>query len=563
MMTPAALLAAVALITGAAALVPSPTHPLTRLVVARPAPRVARLARVASCDASPQPARQRLTAAYAELPRSKQTAILGGGGGAAYVVLRRLGVASLALQLVCLVWPLVSAWRLLRTGKRREAATIVLMAAYRRFCNNWLGYLTIPLFAGGVGWLTNKVAVDMIFYPVEFGGLRLKTWPSQPLGWIGWQGIVPCKAGVMAGRLTDIVTGKLVSVPEVFGRLEPSKVAELMAPGVDRIAEQIVGEMLPAGGAGGAMMGAGRARLRGLSPEAAQELLALRHRFVAGLTRDMQQHIESIVDLREVVVGGMVREKRLLIDLFQRCGAKELAFLVNSGFGFGCVLGVFQMLLWLFFELPWTLAAGGAVVGYLTNWIALKLIFEPVEPRRIGPFVLQGLFLKRQHEVSAEFADCMTEQLLTSESLWNNVLTGSKSDAFAALLRKRTDELMGGAAAVLYGGAQPTEYAGAWWADLQARVSGRILKLLPQELPLMHSYVDETLALKGTLKTNLRRLTPQEFERVLHPVFEEDELTLVFVGAVLGGAVGWAQAWWDARSKRLAAESDAAPDAAA
>ena len=27
---------------------------------------------------------------------------------------------------------------------------------------------------------------------------------------------------------------------------------------------------------------------------------------------------------------------------------------------------------------------------------ALKLIFEPVEPRKIGPFVLQGLFLKRQ-----------------------------------------------------------------------------------------------------------------------------------------------------------------------
>ena len=76
----------------------------------------------------------------------------------------------------------------------------------------------------------------------------------------------------------------------------------------------------------------------------------------------------------------------------------------------------------------------------------------------------------------------------------------------------------------------------------------------------MHSYVDETLALKGTLKTNLRRLTPQEFERVLHPVFEEDELTLILVGAVLGGAVGWAQAWWDARSKRLDAAAAADDD---
>ena len=46
---------------------------------------------------------------------------------------------------------------------------------------------------------------------------------------------------------------------------------------------------------------------------------------------------------------------------------------------------------------------------------------------------------------------------------------------------------------------------------------------------------------------------------MLHPVFEEDELTLVLVGAVLGGVVGWAQAWWDARGKRVDAESPEAP----
>ena len=45
---------------------------------------------------------------------------------------------------------------------------------------------------------------------------------------------------------------------------------------------------------------------------------------------------------------------------------------------------------------------------------------------------------------------------------------------------------------------------------------------------------------------------------MLHPVFEEEELTLILVGAALGLAVGWAQAWWDARSRR-ASEDDAPP----
>ena len=99
---------------------------------------------------------------------------------------------------------------------------------------------------------------------------------------------------------------------------------------------------------------------------------------------------------------------------------------------------------------------------------------------RLGPFVLQGMFLKRQREVSEEFAECLTEKLFTSESLWHHMLNGPKSEAFAKLLHARTQQLMGGAAAVLYGGAQPTEFAGGWWTALEARVSGRVLALLPQ-----------------------------------------------------------------------------------
>jgi uncharacterized membrane protein YheB (UPF0754 family) len=62
------------------------------------------------------------------------------------------------------------------------------------------------------------------------------------------------------------------------------------------------------------------------------------------------------------------------------------------------------MLIWMLYPANWTLPVGGAVVGYITNWIALKWIFEPIDPTRIGPFILQGMFLKRQKEVSADFS---------------------------------------------------------------------------------------------------------------------------------------------------------------
>ena len=225
---------------------------------------------------------------------------------------------------------------------------LALGAVARRFCNRWWQYATIPLFAGAVGWLTNKVAVEMIFRPIGFWGLPIKRWPNNPLGWIGWQGIVPCKAGVMAKRLTDIVTGKLIHVQEVFQRISPQRFSELLAPGVDRIAGQVVSEMLPeAEVARRAGLGVGVSALRGLAPEAQMEMSELRLRFVRDVVKDVQADVDNLIDLDALMVGGFVREKRMLVELFQRCGKAELAFLINSGFGFGIVLGLIQMVAWL------------------------------------------------------------------------------------------------------------------------------------------------------------------------------------------------------------------------
>ena len=104
--------------------------------------------------------------------------------------------------------------------------------------------------------------------------------------------------------------------------------------------------------------------------------------------------------------------------------------------------------------------------------------------------------------------------------------------------------------------------ASDYWAGLETHVSGRVLQLLPTELPLVHGYVDHALQLEPTLKERLRRLTPQQFEQVLHPVFQEDELTLVIVGAVLGLIVGYGQLVWDRRSRAEAAAREAAELAA-
>ena len=166
----------------------------------------------------------------------------------------------------------------------------------------------------------------------------------SPWGWCGWQGVVPTKTKVMAERLVRIVTEKLLSLQEAFSRLEPTELSPML---VQAVGESIREEC-------------GEAWFRILQP-----VLPL---LLTEILKRMQNDVDSVLNLREVVLSAFLRDKVILVDLFQKVGRVELEFLVNSGFGFGFGLGLLQMAAWAVKPKAWTLPVAGALVGYVTNW---------------------------------------------------------------------------------------------------------------------------------------------------------------------------------------------------
>jgi len=384
------------------------------------------------------------------------------------------------------------------TPSNRRANIGLGALALARFKANPWAYIPIPIIAGLVGYITNWLAVQMIFYPIQWKGIPLRVWPDEPFGLFGWQGIVPAKTGKMSERMVEMVTTRLLSVPEVFSRLSPQKVSENLMSLVQNAA-------LPSGFG-----------LHWLSAPFLGSCLR-------SATRDLQQHIESILSIRDLVVGEMLRDRTILVELFQKVGAQELRFLTDSGLFFGFLLGLIQMTAWLLFPRPWTLPLGGAIVGYLTNWIALKMIFEPVNPVKIfGIFELQGMFLRRQEEVSVAFSEHLSKAVLTSQKMWGEMLGGSGASELFDLLRRNVPWFL------------PTAMVQSVFNSLR-----NVLPNLPDHS--LHQYADGVLSVKDTLISKMRAMTPAEFEGVLHPIFQEDEFTLILAGAFLGAIAGAVQ----------------------
>jgi len=397
-----------------------------------------------------------------------------------------------------------------------------------------INYLSIPLISALVGWITNVLALKMTFYPLKFVGV----WR------LGWQGIIPAKAGVMAGKAVDLLTKNLISTEERFDQIEPERVAEELEPTLNRLVVQIVNDVMeqeaPALWESTPMLV--RERMYRRVSESLPEV-------VEDIFQEIKSHITELFDLRGMVIDELEGDKELLNQMFLRVGEKEFQFIERSGFYFGFLFGVIQM--FLFFTanevlapgnswVGWTLPAAGLFVGWATNALALKMIFEPLRPRQIGPWVIQGLFIRRQLEVADEYARIVANHILTAPKIFETMVSGKRSERLSRLIqmhvKQAVDQTLGMAKQVVQ-----LSYGARTYINIKRGVSKKFVEEMPHFMQHMFPYAEEALDIENTLRSRMQGLPSLDFVSFLRPVFQEDEWKLILVGAVLGFLAGLAQ----------------------
>lgn len=389
----------------------------------------------------------------------------------------------------------------------------------------WL-YISIPFISGFIGYITKIIAIKMMFGPLEFKGLRLFGIP------LGWQGIVPRKAQKMATTAVELMTTKLIQPEEIFARLDPKRIAKeielpLMAAAED-ITREVAQEYQP--GLWEGMPEFARRRLikrvQAKAPEIVEHIMS-----------EVQNDVKKYFDIKHMVINNLLKDKRLLNDIFKKVGRQEFKFFTNIGFVFGFAIGLVQLLCWILFKQPWMLPAFGGFVGFFSDWMALQMMFRPLQPKKVMGFTMQGLFIKRQNEVAADYAALISKQLLTSGNMMEELFTGTHSDKVIELVGRYVKQEIDQQAGII----KPlVVYAmgGQKYQHLKEQVAARILGQLPETMKHIESYAEDAMDIRNTLVTRMQNLTPEEFEGMLRPAFKEDEWSLIIVGAVLGFLVG-------------------------
>jgi len=85
------------------------------------------------------------------------------------------------------------------------------------------------------------------------------------------------------------------------------------------------------------------------------------------------------------------------------------------------------------------MAIVGGTIGWVTNFLAIKLLFRPIVPWSV-PFTsmkLQGLIPVRRKEIAAAIGKAVNEQLFSMQDILNKILGNEQKSEITLVIRRK------------------------------------------------------------------------------------------------------------------------------
>lgn len=192
---------------------------------------------------------------------------------------------------------------------------------------------------------------------------------------------------------------------------------------------------------------------------------------------------------------------------------------------------------------PWTLwlvlPAVGGLIGYATNRLAVRMIFRPVEPRRILGLRVQGLIGRRQAELARSIGSVVGDHLVRAEDLTGALdkvdLESVVDRAFDRGLAPKIDELR---KLPLVGGFLTDERV----ADLRRHAVQGVLKNKDELAGALQQGLEQGVDIHAIVEEKVAAFPVARIEELVLQVASRELRSIEVLGGVLGALVGLVQA---------------------
>jgi uncharacterized membrane protein YheB (UPF0754 family) len=190
--------------------------------------------------------------------------------------------------------------------------------------------------------------------------------------------------------------------------------------------------------------------------------------------------------------------------------------------------------IWTWIAIP----AIGGLIGFTTNWLAVKMIFRPVKPRRFLFFKIHGLIARRQQEIAKAIGNVVGNHLVEHKDVIKSL---SKLD-FGVILGKVLDMGLGPKiqelrSLPLIGGFLTEERI----ADIKLSITQSIMDHKDAVLDEVEKGLSQGLDVPKLVEDKVASFEILKLESLILEVASRELRAIVVLGGVLGVMIGLMQ----------------------
>jgi len=179
-------------------------------------------------------------------------------------------------------------------------------------------------------------------------------------------------------------------------------------------------------------------------------------------------------------------------------------------------------------------------IGWITNWVAIKMLFRPHKEINFGLFKIQGLIPKRRAEIGSGIANIIQNELISVKDVISNI----DREEFSKRLDSSIDKVLEKNLKAKVKEKFPVLQM--FFTDRMAKDVGNTIKDIIMEnqekiFEIFSNYAEENINFEVIISDKISNFSLDKLEEIITLLAKKELKHIEVIGAILGGLIGVAQ----------------------
>ena len=179
-------------------------------------------------------------------------------------------------------------------------------------------------------------------------------------------------------------------------------------------------------------------------------------------------------------------------------------------------------------------------IGWITNWVAIKMLFRPHKEINFGLFKIQGLIPKRRAEIGSGIANIIQNELISVKDVISNIDREEFSKRLNALIDEVLDKNLKKKV------KEKFPFLQMFFTDKIAKDIGNTIKDIimgNQEkiFEIFSNYAEENINFEVIISDKISNFSLDKLEEIITLLAKKELKHIEVIGAILGMLIGAVQ----------------------